>query len=165
MAKGKSFELYKYYEHTGGSRYHIIAIARKSDMWIISETGMAVAECREGNLHPVGTDPTSAVNWYEINKDIFRNDVRFEQINITVANDPPKDIPLDLYEITLKHDYILRVYKNGFILLYDKVGYYDDRGVIENLSNNDPAKVLEILKDQISDEQLIAIEKLLFSRI
>ena len=160
----KGFELHKYYEHFGGNKIHIIAEAEKSDMWIIDKnTKMSIAEDREGNLSPVGGSVQSAANWYEITRNIFVDDLSFKELKVSVPNDIPIGQPEDLFAITIKHEYRLRLYSNGTLFLFDLAGYNDDCGLARNIAQNDPVEALRVLKDHITDEQLIYFEKLLFS--
>lgn len=164
MDKLKGFELHKYYEHFGGTKIHIIAEAEKSDMWIIDrDTKMSIAEDREGNLTPVGGSIQSAANWYEITRSIFVDNLNFEELKVSVPNTISIDIPEDVFAITIKHEYRLRIYKNGTIFLFDLAGYNDDCGLAKNIAQNDPVEALRVLRDYITDEQMVHFEKILFS--
>jgi len=152
--KPKGFELHKCYEHCGGSKIHTIALAEESEMWFVDkDKGMLIAEGRDGSLTQVGTSPGSAVNWYEIDKQIFRDDLSFKELKFEDQTDPPKSA------------YYLRVYENGKVYFFSFIDYYDDCGLLKNLAEDNSADVLLILKDLVSPEILNQIERMLFQRL
>lgn len=55
------FELGKYYQHSGGQRLHMIALAQ-TRMYGLALLGEAL----DGSITPCGLDETNAVNWTEI---------------------------------------------------------------------------------------------------
>ena len=156
--KPKGFELHKCYEHMGGSKIHTIALAEKSEMWIVdSDKGMLIAEGRDGSLIQIGTSVGSSANWYEINRKTFIDDTKFTDLEFQIR-DRPK-----LHD--LAYDYHLRIYENGVIYLFNFIGYYDDCGLLTNLVENNSAEVLKILKNITDNETLNKIERMLFERI
>ena len=63
-----TFELNKFYKHSGGGVMHMIATAENPVMWMGSPL---IAEDRDGNLSACGRDETSAQNWSEITQEEF----------------------------------------------------------------------------------------------
>lgn len=56
------FRLGRYYEHTCGSKMHIVASA-ETRMW---GSALLAEERADGTIRPVGRTKVHAVNWYEI---------------------------------------------------------------------------------------------------
>ena len=61
------FELGRYYEHSGGGRIHIVALAQ-TRMW---GTALLSESREDGVIIPCGMSKANAVNWREITANEF----------------------------------------------------------------------------------------------
>lgn len=149
----KTFELYKYYQHMGARKVHVIAIANKSDMWYIDPNGMLIAENREGGLEPLSQDISSSTGWYEINAEIFRDDLSFDEYKFG---------KLDGRKI---ERFILRAYKNNNVFLFDLLNHTQDDGLYPNILVNDYNYVFKNISKIVNQQELIILDKILLERL
>jgi hypothetical protein len=158
------FEMYKYYQHFGGEKMHIIALAKESDMWHVEPGGMLIAETRAGSLKETSLSVSSCIGWYEITPEIFRDDSKFKEWKLgemVIKHDPETQ----MYDREKIPRFFLRIYENNQLYLFDLYQHYDEDGVQPNILVNDYNNVFKNINKFLIDTEQALLEQLLFERI
>jgi hypothetical protein len=159
----KGFELYKFYQHFGGGKMHIIAQAHRSEMFIINNGSfMFIAEERDGSIKPVSNDICSCTGYFEISKEIFVEDL--EAIEYHYGQVDKTGIATDFKKVVVPR-FCLRVYRNNEIYMFDLLEHYDDDGLYPNILKNDVNGVFAHIRNYITPEEMFSLEKLLLERM
>jgi len=167
----KKFELFKYYEHFGSERIHIIAEAKESDMWMIDPGHvMFIAESRSGSLkpitsalRPVTSNLCGCYGWYEISRHIFLHDINFKEYKFGFIEIKNKTLTGFKKEIISR--FYLRIYDNGEPYFFDTFEHFEEDGLQINLLKNDYNSVFKNIKKHVSFDDMFHIEKLILEKI
>jgi len=78
-------EVGKYYQHNGGGMLHALAIVETTGYG----TTLIAEEFGSWQFKPCGMDEASAVNWFEIDKEVW--DLKLKNINETGVDNDSKN--------------------------------------------------------------------------